>query len=112
MRHLFAALLVVLAGCTTSGDLHVRSPDVNRSAPVSGGLNTGGFVELRNPGTTGVFTILLLTVGWPALVYGYVVPHVEGLDSVVELPPDPSRSISVQDCTQQIDWSRGNLRCR
>jgi len=27
-------------------------------------------------------------------------------------PPDPSREINSQDCTQQVDYSAGNLLCR
>jgi hypothetical protein len=27
-------------------------------------------------------------------------------------PPDPSREINAQDCTQPVDYSAGNLLCR
>lgn len=28
------------------------------------------------------------------------------------LPPDPTRKVSDQDCTRQIEMDGGNLRCR
>ena len=34
------------------------------------------------------------------------------LDSRAPPELDPSRKINEQDCTQPIDWSAGNIRCK
>jgi hypothetical protein len=114
MRHVIATLLCcsLLAGCTTSGDLYVRSPDAIRTTPVAGGLNSGGSVELVNPAASVVFTVLVLTFGAAAIAAGHMMPHIEGPVRVEATSPDPTRPVSVQDCTQPIDLSAGNLRCR
>jgi hypothetical protein len=114
MRRALATVLCcsVLAGCTTSGDLYVRSPDAIRTTPVAGGLNSGGSVEMVNPGASVLFGVLVLTFGAAAIAAGHMVPHLEGPVRFEAASPDPTRPVNVQDCTQPIDLSAGNLRCR
>ena len=37
----------------------------------------------------------------------------DGMRTPVRAPPlDPTRKINVQDCTEPVDWSSGNLVCK
>lgn len=112
MRCVAVALIVALSGCASNSDVYFRTPEATRSVPAAGGMNAGGSVEMRSPATSAAFALLLFTFGSAAVAAGSIVPHLEIPGMAFEPTPDPTRRVSVQDCTKPIDPDSGNLRCR
>lgn len=107
--HFLLGLALLLGGC--SGAIHINSGGPPQPTPPGGGVTTGP------PGLHGNFNT---TAG---VVFGIVLLNIMGSgDSEYVWRPwsltraDPplaeDRKINVQDCTQPVDYSRGNLSCK
>jgi hypothetical protein len=92
-------LVFLLAGCAGH----------TQSSVSFGSVSTQGSFHAHVSGGSGFAAVLAVSV-LAASMIEYERSGVEGRRSAVEM--DPARKVSEQDCTQPIDWSLGNIRCR
>ena len=92
-------LVFLLAGCAGH----------TQSSVSFGSVSTHGSFHAHFSGASGLAAVLAASV-LAASMIEYERSGAEGRPSAVEM--DPARKVSEQDCTQPIDWSLGNIRCR
>lgn len=83
---------------------------IRYSAGVSGGNRTTSSQATVSTGTPLGNAIIIGVILADGMHYYRLGP--EGRTPFYGAPPDPTRKINVQDCTQPIDPEAGNLRCR
>jgi hypothetical protein len=95
------SLALLLAGC--GGRSNVQ---LNSSTLPSGGVSSGGAVQVQGQSALGA----LLAIG---VLVGASYASDRGMpQSAPALELDPSRRVLVQDCTKPIEDRSANLRCK
>jgi hypothetical protein len=107
MRFLAIAGMLALTGCSSS--LYLRSPDVPPGGVLPGQSSIGGSLEVRSASSAAAS--VLFALGLISITSHGAAPALP-VARLPVYPLDPQRSIHEQDCTQPIDISGGNLRCR
>jgi hypothetical protein len=116
MRALALSLALLLAGCGGRSNVQLASNTVP-----SGGVSTGGAVQVQSNSALGVLLAIGVLMGasyasdrqreadGPGYRSNAFLPS---QDSVLAPAMNGSRSVNVQDCTRPIVDSSANLRCR
>lgn len=108
MRAIALALLLALAGCSTT-------VQVNSGSTSSGGLHVQGQIHSRSLVAV-ILAGLLIGAAYEDGREGRPFPSLSVFsDWLYPSPPpklEPGRHISEQDCTRPVDLSKGNLRCK
>jgi hypothetical protein len=112
------ALVIALAGCSTTLTVNSGSSELSRSSATTGrgGLHVQGQVHSRSLAAVILAGLLIgaaLEDGrderpFPSLSTFFS----DWMGPRPPLPLLPGRHISEQDCTQPVDPAKGNLRCR
>ena len=92
-----ALAVTPLFGCAVHYSSRVESPAGSAQVSVSSGTPIGNAILIGIMAADAVETYR---------------SSPEGANARRAPPPDPTRKINVQDCTQPIDFLAGNLRCR
>jgi len=121
MRAIAIALLILLAGCSTqvkvSGGTGSTTPDTRNSVTTgSGGLQVHGQIHSRSLAAV-ILAGLLIGAALEDARDQRPFPSLSAFfsDWMGNRPaPEllPGRHISEQDCSQPLDLSKGNIRCR
>lgn len=106
MKHAVLWACVVLAGCHAGYDYRWGSVT---PAPPSGGTASLG-VSVSGPVSGIAGAVIIAVVLADGIRYYLRLP--DGTNVPYEGVPDGDRVVNVQDCTQAIDLTAGNLMCR
>lgn len=99
----FVLVALLLAGCQST--LHLGTPSGRVDSVPAGTSVSGGSLEVR--GGSGSFVGVLVGLGvFASMVQGEVPLRRASPE------PDPARTVREVDCTQPVEATGGNLRCR
>jgi len=106
MKHAVLWACAVLAGCHAGYDYRWHSGPPVAPAGVSSSASVGVSAQVNGVPGAVLFAVILAD----GIRYYLRLP--EGTSVPYERVPDGERSVNIQDCTQAIDLTAGNLMCR